>query len=78
MGKKNRRLEQRTGIAMLSTKDSKFSKFYCKEEIINGDVYYASKTRRKIQTFIKEAYAKYISENKKNNLQKMLLFIDKG
>lgn len=41
-GKKNKRLEERTGIAMVSTKDSKFSKFYTKQEIIEGDLKYAS------------------------------------
>lgn len=60
---RNEKIEERTGIAMVSTKDEKFSKFYCKEEIISGDEEYASETRRKIQTFIKEAYAKYIKEN---------------
>ena len=73
-GKKNKKLEQRTGIAMVSTKDSKFSKFYCKEEIISGDVHYASEKRRKIHTFIIEAYAKYINENKKMPPKNVIIY----
>ena len=55
---------QRTGIAMVSTKDKQFSKFYTTEEILRTDENYASEKRRIIQKFIKEAYDKYLKENK--------------
>ena len=62
--RKNKQLEERTGIAMVATKDKNFSKFYTKQEILVGDVHYASETTRIISSFIKEAYAKYLKENK--------------
>ena len=61
--RKNKELTEKTGIAMVSTKDERFSKFFCKEEILTGDVHYASEKRRTIQVFIKESYAKYLKEN---------------
>ena len=73
-GKKNKRLEERTGIAMVSTKDSKFSKFYTKQEIIEGDLKYASEKRRIINTFIKEAYSKYLKENKNNPPKNVIIY----
>ena len=62
--RKNKELEERTGIAMVATKDKNFSKFYSKQEILVGDVHYASEATRIISSFIKEAYAKYVKENK--------------
>ena len=56
--------DQRTGIAMVSTKDINFSKFYTREEILKPDEHYASETRRVIHAFIKDAYQKYNKENK--------------
>ena len=63
--KRKKSLDERTGVAMISTKDKQFSKFYCKQEIIPGDYNYHSEERRIISVFIKEAYVKYLKENKK-------------
>ena len=73
-GKKNKQLQERTGISMVSTKDEKFSKFYCKEEILNGDEHYASETERKISSFIKEAYEKYLKENDKHPPKNVIIY----
>ena len=62
--KRNKLLQEKTGIAMVATKDKNFSEFYCKEEIITGDVHYHSEQKRIIHSFIKEAYAKYLGKNK--------------
>ena len=72
--KKNKELEERTGIAMVSTKDKNFSKFYSKQEILIGDVHYASETTRKIASFIKEAYAKYLKENKQQPTKNIIIY----
>ena len=73
-GKKNKKLEQRTGIAMISTKDSQFSKFHSKQEIIEEDKEYASETERAISLFIKEAYDKYLKENNQNPPQNVIIY----
>ena len=66
-GRRNaKRNIRQTGVAMVATKDKKFSKFYSKEEIIKYDIHYSSAARRKISAFIEEAVAKYINENKEN------------
>ena len=72
--KKNKELEERTGIAMIATKDKNFSKFYNKQEILIGDVHYASETARKIASFIKEAYAKYLKENKQQSPKNIIIY----
>ena len=56
--------DQRTGIAMVSTKDINFSKFFTREEILRPDENYASETRRVIHAFIKDSCQKYFKENK--------------
>ena len=71
---KNKNLNERTGLAMVSTKDENFSKFYFKEEIINGDENYASETRRIIHIFIKEAYEKYLKVNNKNPPKNVIIY----
>ena len=53
-----------TGLAMVSTKDKNFSKFYSKGEIINNDFHYSSTSRRSIANFIEEAFEQYKKENK--------------
>ena len=64
-GRKNsKRNNKQTGVAMVATKDKKFSKFYSKEEIIKYDKHYSSATRRNIAGFIEEVYNKYKKENK--------------
>ena len=45
--------DQRTGIAMVSTKDSKFSKFFSRQEILRPDEKYASESRRAIHALLK-------------------------
>ena len=62
---KNNSMEERTGFAMVSTKDKQFSKIYCKEYIIPGDEHYNSEKEKRYHSFIKEAYAKYLKENNK-------------
>ena len=44
--KRNKLLQEKTGIAMVATKDKNFSEFYCKEEIITGDVHYHSEQKK--------------------------------
>ena len=66
--------EERTGVAMVSTKDKQFSKFYCKQEIIPGDDKYHSEEKRKISAFIKEAYAKYLKENNQNPPKNVIIY----
>ena len=61
IGKNNNKA---TGVAMVSTKDKNFSKFYSKEEIFKYDNHYSSATRRAISGFIEEAVIKYSKENK--------------
>ena len=63
---------------MVSTKDANFSKFYCKEEILTGDVHYRSEKKRVIQTFIKESYAKYIKENNNEICPKNVIIYRQG
>ena len=72
--KKKNKLQERTGIAMVATKDSNFSKFYCKQEIINGDEHYASETRRKIHAFIREAYSEYLKENNQKPPKNIIIY----
>ena len=54
---------KQTGVAMVATKDKKFSKFYSKEDIIKDDKYCSSITRTSIYGFIEQAVAKYTKEN---------------
>ena len=63
-GKSNsKNINKQTGIAMVATKDKKFSKFYSREEIIKYDKHYSSATRRSISSFIEEVFEKYKKEN---------------
>ena len=57
---------KKTGVAMISTKDTNFSKFYTKEEVINYDKRYALETRKAISDFIEQAIKKYNKENGEN------------
>ena len=59
---------------MISTKDSQFSKFHSKQEIIEEDKEYASETERAISLFIKEAYDKYLKENNQNPPQNVIIY----
>ena len=57
---------KKTGVAMISTKDKNFSKFFTKEEIIKYDKRYALETRKAISDFIEKAIKKYNDENGEN------------
>ena len=50
------------GVAMVATKDKKFSKFYSKEEIVKDDKYRFSNTRKSIYDFIEQTIEKYNKE----------------
>ena len=54
------------GVAMVSTRDKNFSKFYSNEEIIKYNKHYSFEIRSVISDFIKHAVKKYKNENKEN------------
>ena len=65
-GKNTSKSNKQIGVAMVATKDKKFSKFYSKEEIMKDDKYRFLNTRKVIYNFIEKAIEKYSKETGKN------------
>ena len=58
--------DKKIGLAMISTKDKNFSKFFSNEEIIKYDKNYSISIRKAISDFIEQAIKKYKKENSEN------------
>ena len=58
--------DKKIGLAMISTKDKNFSKFFSNEEIIKYDKRYSISIRKAISDFIEQAIKKYKKENSEN------------
>ena len=66
-GKKTSKFNNKQiGVAMVATKDKKFSKFFSREEIIKYDKYRFLSTRNSIYDFIEKAIEKYTQENEES------------
>ena len=58
--------DKKIGLAMISTKDKNFSKFFSNKEIIKYDKHYSISIRKAISDFIEQAIKKYKKENSEN------------
>ena len=56
----------KTGVAMISTKDKNFSKFFANEEIIKYNKHCPLEKRKTISDFIEQAIKRYNKENGEN------------